>query len=257
MLLPFYKYQGTGNDFILIDNRVSNFQLHQSQIKNLCDRRFGIGADGLMLLSNEKGFDFKMTYYNSDGNESTMCGNGGRCISMFAKDLRIVKTKAHFIAIDGEHFSEIDNDVVNLKMNDVTEVLSKDNFHFLNTGSPHYVTEVVNLDTYDVFKHGNNIRYSETYKPGGTNVNFIEFKNNQLFARTYERGVEDETYSCGTGVTACAIVSYLKKYTGTNCAVQTKGGMLWVSFETNDKQTFTNIHLKGAATFVFKGEINL
>lgn len=260
MIIPFYKYQGTGNDFILIDNRNKHISLTNEQVAFMCHRRFGIGADGLILLELEAGVDFRMVYYNSDGNTSSMCGNGGRCITAFAKYLGVIEDKARFLASDGLHEATIDSHgMVSLKMQDVKQVEAGDDFFFLNTGSPHYVKFVSDIEHFDVFNQGRNIRYSERFQEEGTNVNFIEKKEEELFVRTYERGVEDETYSCGTGVTAAALVAALKGLsTGkNNCIIKTKGGALEVTFEKVLEQNFYNIWLKGPATSVFSGSMQL
>ncbi len=254
MQLECYKYQGTGNDFVLIDNREKNISLTKEQIKWLCDRRFGIGADGLMLLELEPGVDFKMVYFNSDGSESSMCGNGGRCITTFAKRLGIIDSEAKFLAIDGIHDSKIHEEYVSLKMNDVREVEVGEDFFYLNTGSPHYVKFVNDLENLDVFSEGKKIRYNNRFSEAGTNVNFIEKKDNTLFVRTYERGVEDETLSCGTGVTAAALIAAFKGQSTdkNNCVIKTLGGTLNVKFEKVLENTFYNIWLEGPANFVFK-----
>ncbi|MBL7931511.1 MAG: diaminopimelate epimerase [Bacteroidia bacterium] len=260
MIIPFYKYQGTGNDFILIDNRNKDISLTNEQVAFLCHRRFGIGADGLILLELEAAVDFRMVYYNSDGNTSSMCGNGGRCITAFAKYLGVIEDKAKFMASDGLHEASIDNHgMVSLKMQDVKQVESGEDFFFLNTGSPHYVKFVNDIEHFDVYNQGKMIRNSERFHEEGTNVNFIEKKEEDLFVRTYERGVEDETYSCGTGVTAAALVAALKGIsTGkNNCIIKTKGGSLEVTFEKVLEQNFYNIWLKGPATSVFSGSIQL
>jgi len=257
MNLHFFKYQGCGNDFIILDNRSKEIKLSTQQINKLCNRHFGIGADGLMLLENEKDFDFKMVYYNSDGNESSMCGNGGRCITAFAKQLNIIKDNAHFMAIDGEHESHITDNIISLKMNDVPLIEKHEGYYYLNTGSPHVVKWVENIDSYNVFEEGKKIRYSEPYKSGGgTNVNFIQLKKDKLFVRTYERGVEDETLACGTGVTAAALVEAMVHNTSyTNfCDMVTLGGNLTVTYHKQDDGFFTDIWLKGPATFVFEGD---
>jgi diaminopimelate epimerase len=256
MKLNFYKYQGTGNDFILVDNRKSLHALTNEQVAQLCNRRFGIGADGLILLELEPGVDFKMVYYNSDGNLSTMCGNGGRCIAAFAKELGIIESKTKFLAVDGLHEAIINEDgTVALKMQDVKEVEVGENFYYLNTGSPHYVTLVDDLENYDVAKEGRVIRNSERFKEEGTNVNFIQKIEDTLFVRTYERGVESETYSCGTGVTAAAIVAAINGLSPdkNNCQIKTLGGNLEVSYEKVLEFNFYNIWLKGAAVKVFSG----
>ncbi|MBA2612015.1 MAG: diaminopimelate epimerase [Bacteroidetes bacterium] len=260
MQLLFYKYQGTGNDFILIDNRSNDISLTTEQIKFLCDRRFGIGADGLMLLELEPGADFKMVYYNSDGNPSSMCGNGGRCITAFAKHLGIIKNSAMFLAIDGMHEATIDeNEIISLKMQDVKNVETASDHFYLNTGSPHFVKLVNDIANYDVKKNGALIRYNERFKEEGTNVNFIERLEDALFVRTYERGVEDETYSCGTGVTAAALVAAMKGISNgkNNCLVRTLGGNLEVKFERVLEQNFYNIWLIGPAVKVFNGSIEI
>jgi diaminopimelate epimerase len=259
MKLHFFKYQGTGNDFILLDNRQKNIHLSTEQIHFLCHRHFGIGADGLMLLEPEVGYDFKMVYYNSDGNESSMCGNGGRCITAFAKELGVITDKAKFLAIDGAHEAFIQNDSVSLKMQDVKSVEVGDDFFYLNTGSPHYVKLVTGLQNFPLVEEGKAIRYNERFKEEGTNVNFIEKQEDALFVRTYERGVENETLSCGTGVTAAALVAALTGLaTEKNaCKITTLGGMLTVKFDKVLAHTFYNIWLEGPATFIFKGEIEL
>lgn len=258
MDIHFYKYQGSGNDFIMIDNRSSSLSLSTEQVSHLCHRRFGIGADGLILLEPEPGVDFKMVYYNSDGNQSSMCGNGGRCIVAFAKQLGIISDKTRFLAIDGLHEASIAADgSVSLKMQDVKQMESGEDYFFLNTGSPHYVKQVANVEHMDVFAEGRKIRNSERFAEEGTNVNFIEKQDDALMVRTYERGVEDETFSCGTGVTAAALVAAVVGVsTGkNNCLVKTKGGTLEVSFEKVLEQNFYNIWLKGPAVMVFKGSV--
>jgi diaminopimelate epimerase len=266
MVVAFHKYQGAGNDFIIIDNRNNQFSSNETHfISNLCHRQFGIGADGLMLLSDAKGVDFEMKYYNSDGNEGTLCGNGGRCIVAFAHDSGIIKENADFNAADGRHTAVIikknqDNKIIRLKMCDVNEIEDKASWFFLDTGSPHYVMYVEDLEEFDVVGQGRSIRNNERFLSKGTNVNFISQKNNCLFVRTYERGVENETLSCGTGVTASAIVSAVRRKMpiGENeINVKTTGGFLKVQFERVDETTFRNIWLEGPATFVFKGEIEI
>lgn len=257
MAYTFYKYQGTGNDFVIIDNRQNSFDKNNTKlIKQLCDRRFGIGADGLILLENNAQVDFKMVYFNSDGNESTMCGNGGRCISAFAKYLGIIQNKGVFEAIDGLHDVEFEGDLVKLKMQDVSSIKCFEDYTFLNTGSPHYVAFRDNLQTLEVKLEGAKIRYNDTFKHEGTNVNFVEKINNSTFAvRTYERGVEDETLSCGTGVTAVALAMHKTGQTSTNLiTLNTKGGDLQIAFSKNQEE-YKNIWLIGPAQLVFKGEV--
>ncbi len=254
--LDFYKYQGTGNDFVMIDNRDLAFPKNTEIIKKLCDRRFGIGGDGLILLENGKNVDFTMVYYNSDGNESTMCGNGGRCIVAFAHFLNIFEDKCKFLAIDGLHEAEMNFGTVKLKMIDVENIKNIENDFELNTGSPHFVKYVEDIENYNVYQNGYNIRNSEMYVKEGINVNFVvKIDENKIFVRTYERGVEDETYSCGTGVTACAISFMLKNKT-QKVDVKVLGGSLKV-FAEQTENGFKNIWLEGPAKKVYKGEITL
>ena len=257
MQLDFYKYQGTGNDFILLDNRHHNIQLTKAEIASLCHRRFGIGADGLMLLNLREGYDFEMKYYNADGAEGSMCGNGGRCLTQFAQDMGIQLTNYSFIASDGPHEAIIPKKGwVKLKMRNVSNIQSVDGAQILNTGSPHYVKAVNGLANFNVYQEGHAIRYNEVYKAEGINVNFVEWQNNgQLMVRTYERGVEDETYSCGTGVTAAAIAMNNVALGQHKVSIITKGGELAVEYEKVGVQQFEQIWLCGPATFVFKGSI--
>ncbi|MFZ6023350.1 MAG: diaminopimelate epimerase [Bacteroidota bacterium] len=258
MTIQFYKYQGTGNDFVIIDNRSAAIQLSTNQINLICDRRFGIGADGLMLLNTLDGYDFEMKYYNADGNESSMCGNGGRCLTRFAYDMGIHRTAYHFLAIDGEHDAEMDeHEWIRLKMKDVDEVNDYHGDTLLNTGSPHYIKSVQNIMELDVFHEGRNIRNSKDFITEGINVNFVEPENKHIIVRTYERGVENETYSCGTGVTAAAIVFAHNEKGFNRVEVKTKGGNLAVEFEKINDHEFRNIWLCGPAEFVYKGEITI
>lgn len=255
--MTFYKYQGTGNDFIIVDNRLQIINKNDTKrIAELCDRRFGIGADGFILLENDSEVDFKMVYYNADGNESSMCGNGGRCITAFAKFLGIIQNTAEFIAIDGRHKAKIEGDKVYLQMQDVSKVEDYSNHLFLNTGSPHHVQIVSELNEFDVKNKGSEIRYGEPYNQAGTNVNFVEqLEADRFQVRTYERGVEDETFSCGTGVTAVALAMHKSGKTKNNSVhLITPGGLLKVTFETNDNG-YSNIWLIGPAQQVFKGEL--
>lgn len=259
MKLNFNKYQGAGNDFIMIDARKIECKFDANLVKNLCNRYFGIGADGLILLENSKQsqVDFKMVYYNADGHESTMCGNGGRCIVAFAKKLGLIEKSCVFEAIDGLHEAYFEKDLVQLKMSDVTDIKQTEDFFYLDTGSPHHIVFVDDVSKIDIKKKGADIRYSSSYKSqNGTNVNFIELKNNELLIRTYERGVEDETLACGTGVTAAAIASFIK-FENLKKPIQVKavGGDLSVDFNLKNAQTIEGIWLKGPAEFVFKGEI--
>jgi diaminopimelate epimerase len=269
--IHFYKYQATGNDFILIDNRSGKFSLTVDQIQLLCNRKFGIGADGLMLIETHPSLDFNLVYYNSDGSQS-LCGNGSRAAVNMAAMLGLVKGKTRFNAYDGEHEAELlPNDIVRLKMSNVENVqIAKDDF-FIHTGSPHYIRFTDNVQSFPVYEEGKKIRYSEDYKPGGTNVNFVQLQpDNGIFVRTYERGVEDETLSCGTGVTAAALAAHLKGYSSP-VKIQTPGGSLSVEFKSghNGKQdnkthliasnlgSFTDIFLIGPAKMVFQGDLEL
>ncbi|MEP6846153.1 MAG: diaminopimelate epimerase [Panacibacter sp.] len=258
MNLTFHKYQGTGNDFVIIDNRNNSIQLTAAQVKKLCDRRFGIGADGLMLLNSKAGYDFEMVYYNADGRESSMCGNGGRCLIKFAYNQGMHKRKYFFIAVDGEHEASVeDNGWVYLKMKNVNGIEKHYSDSVLDTGSPHYIKNVNNLINYDVVKSGKEIRYNDEFKTDGINVNFVEQKERAIFVRTYERGVENETLSCGTGVTAAALV-YAHNDNGFNrVEIKTMGGNLAVEFDKRSDDTFENIWLCGPADFVFKGDIEI
>ena len=258
MDLNFYKYEGTGNDFIILDNRGKNFslQLTHGLIKKMCDRHFGIGADGLMTLQEKEGYDFEMIYYNADGNKGTMCGNGGRCIVAFAKYLGIINSETNFMAVDGPHYAKIaeTGDRVSLKMIDVTNINLDGNALVLDTGSPHYVLQTVDLQNKDVFSEGRKIRDSDTYSQKGINVNFVEDMGSHYYVRTYERGVEDETYACGTGVTAVAMaMAKTKGMTGTiKTNLHVMGGELNVRFNYNGDH-FTEVFLEGPASFVFSG----
>jgi len=257
MNIEFYKYQGTGNDFVMIDNRQELFAKNDTQlIAHLCDRRFGVGADGLILLENNPTADFRMVYYNSDGNQSSMCGNGGRCITAFANFLGIIKTNATFKAIDGIHHSVIENNLVKLQMQDVKSIETHDNHLFLNTGSPHHVQMEFDLEILDIKSVGSRIRYGSPYFNEGSNVNFVKkLGNDRFLVRTYERGVEDETLSCGTGVTAVALaMNYMGETEKNVVNLETPGGKLQVSFEKNG-DGYNNIWLTGPATQVFKGTI--
>lgn len=259
MQVTFYKYQGTGNDFIIIDNRQLDFPKNDTKlIARLCDRRFGIGADGLMLLEPHDSYDFTMVYFNADGSTSTMCGNGGRCLVAFAKKLGLVTSEAHFEASDGYHYAKISDENIALQMIDVSEVTLHEKYQYVYTGSPHHVELVTNLNDYDVKMCGAKIRYSNLYGASGSNVNFVEQENENTFkVRTYERGVEDETLSCGTGVTAVAIAMYeIRKTSSMNIDLIVPGGKLQVSF-TKAGQYFKNVFLIGPAEFVFEGKIEL
>lgn len=261
MQTDFFKYQGTGNDFVIIDNRNGHdLKLSIEQVKKLCDRKFGIGADGLMLLNDKPGFDFEMIYFNSDGRVGSMCGNGGRCLIKFAESIGIQKETYKFIATDGEHEARIDtNGIIYLKMNDVDVVVNHHSDFLVDTGSPHYVKLVPQLATFDVVKKGREIRYSREFEKEGINVNFVEQLDepDKIFVRTYERGVENETLSCGTGVTAAALVCYHNENGFNEVEVKTLGGRLNVEFDRVDDGKFRNIWLCGSAERVFAGTIEI
>ncbi|WP_185872428.1 diaminopimelate epimerase [Blattabacterium cuenoti] len=274
MKLNFFKYHGTGNDFILIDSRKKKIIKEHSFFKKLCDRHFGIGADGIIFIQNDSTSDFYMQYHNSDGKESTMCGNGGRCAIFFAKKLGIIpnnnqeENKTYFRAIDGYHYGSIiknnknnNNNFVSLSLLNVkkNEIEIHPKHIFLNTGSPHHIIFVKNVNKIDVYKEGRKIRFQNPYLKKGVNVNFVEIlENNILQIRTYERGVENETLSCGTGITASVIsaykmnkISYMKKI-----IVKTLGGNLWVSLQET-KNEYKNINLTGPVQFIFEGFIEI
>lgn len=260
MTLHFYKYQGTGNDFILADNRKNEYSLTTEQIYNLCDRRFGIGADGLMLMNEKPGFDFEMKYYNADGREGSMCGNGARCMAKFAYHLGIHREIYRFLASDGVHEAEIDTDgIVSLKMKDVKTIKKFHSDFILDTGSPHYIKMVTNVMELDVFKKGSEIRHSKEFEEEGINVNFVEQLSevDKIIVRTYERGVEDETFSCGTGVTAAALVCYHNENGFNDVEVKTLGGHLSVEFDRIDDNKYENIWLCGPAEKIYEGSIQI
>ena len=255
MKINFIKYEGNGNDFIIIDDRKEEFsEDNVLMISKLCDRKFGIGADGLILLRKHKVYDFQMIYFNSDGNESSMCGNGGRCLVNYALQLDIDLKTNSFLAIDGVHkFKVVDNEIY-LKMNDVKDIVVKNGYNFLNTGSPHVVQIVENVDEINVYEQGKKIR-KQFQEMNGVNVNFVSFNNDIIKCRTFERGVENETLSCGTGVVAVALYAFKKKKISDNkIIVSTKGGSLSVSFK-NDGNSFREIWLKGDINKIFDGLI--
>lgn len=257
MQLHFYKYQGTGNDFVILDNRSGTHQLSKEQVAFLCDRRFGIGADGLMLLNTHPQYDFEMRYYNADGRESSLCGNGGRCLVKFASDCGIRRNEYRFLAIDGEHHASIESgNTVALKMNDVKKVIYDHGNYILNTGSPHFVDIVEDVMHLNVVERGRQVRFSPAYATNGINVNFVQQTEepDKIIVRTYERGVEDETLSCGTGVTAAALVCYHNENGYNRVEVKTKGGRLSVEFDKIEDH-FENIWLIGPAEKVFEGDI--
>lgn len=255
----FYKYQGAGNDFILIDNRNSLFDRGDVDlVRWLCDRRFGIGGDGLILLQQATGYDFEMVYFNADGREGSMCGNGGRCIVAFAKDRGIIGKTTDFLAVDGRHYAEINEEkgLVSLQMIDVDTVERDGQAYVLNTGSPHYVVLVDGLASFPVVNEGRRIRNSDRYRTAGINVNFVEVDGPGYHVRTYERGVEDETLACGTGATAVAVA--MAAHEGIDglraVPVRVEGGDLTIRFR-KDGDRFTDVFLEGPARFVFKGKI--
>ena len=260
MNIKFSKYQGAGNDFILIDHRENELKnIDKKIVAQLCDRRFGIGADGLMFLTKHKDYDFEMVYYNADGNIGSMCGNGGRCIVAFAKSLGIINFETNFLAVDGPHYAKIsvEGNWVELQMIDVDTINKDGNAFVLNTGSPHYVAQIENLDSFDVYEKGKEIRNNDTYKTEGINVNFVERKEDHLFIRTFERGVEDETFACGTGATAVAMAMAQQVEPGyIETPIKALGGKLQVNFNY-DGTKFTNVFLCGPAEKVFEGEIVL
>ncbi len=261
MRIPFYKYQGTGNDFILLDQRERQYltTADQAQIERLCHRRFGIGADGLLLLEQAEGYDFRMVYFNADGRESTFCGNGGRCIVALANALGLIDREAHFSATDGPHRAIVQADgLIALAMQEVQEVRQKSDHVILNTGSPHYVQFVENLSEIDVVEEGRRIRHSPPFAEAGINVNFVQPNEGYLEIATYERGVEAETLSCGTGVTAAALAYALAHPTAhEEIIVETKGGTLAVRFSQAPNGTFRRVELIGPAELVFRGELSL
>ncbi len=258
MQLKFYKYQGTGNDFVMIDNRLQDFPKENTKlIAHLCDRRFGIGGDGLILLENDENSDFKMVYFNSDGNQSTMCGNGGRCLVAFAKKMAVIDNHTSFNAIDGLHHATIQEDgIVSLQMIDVSTITKEKEYSFLNTGSPHHVQIVNDLKEYNVKVAGATLRYGTLYGAEGSNINFVSKLSEDTFAlRTYERGVEDETLACGTGATAVAIAMHNDGLTtATTVNVNVEGGKLAVKFDKTENG-YSNVFLIGPAVFVFEGTL--
>lgn len=261
MELQFYKYQGAGNDFILIDNRENVVDHHNpGLISRICDRRFGIGGDGMMFLETQPGYDFKMVYYNADGQPSSMCGNGGRCMVAFAKFLGVVDAETNFLAVDGPHYAKIsaEGNWVSLQMIDVNSITRDGEAYVLDTGSPHFVQLTSGLEQKNVYQDGYAIRNNDTYKAKGINVNFVEPMDEGYFVRTFERGVEDETYACGTGVTAVALAMAADKgESGTiSTPIKVLGGHMNIRFTRNGDH-YTDIFLEGPAEQVFKGTISI
>lgn len=276
----FWKYQGAGNDFIMLDQREQIWltRANTARIERLCDRHFGIGADGLILLQPKEGYDFEMVYFNADGRESTLCGNGGRCVAAFAQALGVIGARGYFWAIDGPHEALVTSKAdgsswVELKMGDVGTIRRDGEAFVLNTGSPHYIRFEKDIAQLDMYATGQAVRYSDTYKAEGINVNVVEIihgedenptsdiqnpKSPSLAIRTYERGVEDETLACGTGVTAAAL-AWHRANNGESGAfevpVKAQGGQLSVRFTALSDGTFGDIWLCGPAAAVFKGEI--
>jgi len=262
MLVHFSKYHGTGNDFIMIDGRDVNTTLYHTEvIRQLCDRRFGIGGDGLIILEESKRHDFTMRYFNSDGREGTMCGNGGRCITAFARSLGIIKTHTTFEGIDGTHEAYIQsNGGIRLRLVDVGGIDKLSDGYLLDTGSPHFVHFVDNIEQIRVEIEGAEIRNQERFGPGGVNVNFVELEpaSHEIRVRTFERGVEGETWSCGTGVAAAAISTcFHTRSDNSSYKILTRGGELNVSFKSQADQRFTEIYLSGPASHVYDGSIDI
>ncbi len=257
MKLHFYKYQATGNDFVVMDNREGKLSFTKEQIEKICHRKFGVGADGLMLIEKHPSLNFNLEYFNSDGSQS-LCGNGSRAAVHFASQLGLVNGHSTFQAYDGPHSAELlSAGTIRLKMNDVKEIQSIGDDYFLNTGSPHYIRFVDDIKQYPVVEEGRKIRYSDAFKPGGTNVNFVQLlADNTIYVRTYERGVEDETLSCGTGVTAAALAASLKGYLSP-VDIKVIGGDLSVEFKSSQSGTFSEIFLVGPAKMVFEGDLEL
>lgn len=258
MTIKFYKYQGTGNDFVMIDNR--DLSLNKSDLslaKKLCDRKFGIGADGLILIENHCELDFEMIYFNADGTQS-FCGNGSRCAVAFAHELGMIQKTTRFMAIDGIHDAKISKERVELKMGDKPTFEQSDEFFFIHTGSPHYIEYRANVSEIDIISEAQKIRYNERFKAEGTNVNYVEYLvGNSLKMRTYERGVEGETLSCGTGATAVALSGSVKYNLNSPVVIHVPGGELEVRFDEIANRQFENIWLIGPAEKTFVGEIIL
>ncbi len=259
MIINFYKYQATGNDFVMIDDRRAQFpQDNVAFIRRLCDRRFGIGGDGLILLREDARYDFRMIYFNSDGKEGSMCGNGGRCAVLFAKKKQMLSSlNIQFLAADGLHEAQMENSI-RLKIRDVTEIRIIGNEYFINTGSPHCVIFRTLIETMDVVAEGRKIRHKEMFRPDGVNVNFVDFRDGTVHMRTYERGVENETLSCGTGSVAAAIAVDQKfGLKAPSYNVRTPGGPLKVLFVRQPDNSYTDIWLEGPAEEVFSGSVAL
>jgi diaminopimelate epimerase len=262
MKLHFSKYHGTGNDFIIIDNRNNEVNLSMQQIERLCDRHLGIGADGLMILLHAAQHDFEMKYFNADGGEGTMCGNGGRCITAYAHHLGIISQRSRFLTIDGEHSGEIldqkgNTSMISVTLRDIHRIERNQNYYLIDTGSPHYVEFVEDMKELDTFNRGKLIRWDPRFQPEGLNVNFVKVKGEYLTVRTFERGVENITLSCGTGVTAAAVAADMENNeTKTQYQIQTLGGELIVRFKKHN-HSYQNVSLTGPVKHVFDGSIDL
>lgn len=255
MQIPFYKYHGAGNDFVIVHQSEISHELSPDFVAHLCHRRLGIGADGLIVIEPHTQYDFYMRYFNADGKEATMCGNGGRCAVAFAREAGYVGSKTTFLAVDGQHYASFaDDGEVLLQMQDVSGIQHIDDDVYMNTGSPHLVKFVQDLDQVDVFNEGKKWRYAKKFQPEGTNVNFISANEDYIRIRTYERGVENETLACGTGAVASAIAA--SNASGQNYKryrLQAQGGMLTVEWENHDNGYYRNVFLKGPVRYVFSG----
>ncbi len=253
MNIHFYKYQAAGNDFVLVDNREGKLSFSDGQVSKICHRRFGLGADGIILLEKTSSADFKMVYRNADGSEG-FCGNGCRAIVHFAHKLGVIKDTTTFLAFDGMHSAQIlHHGLIRFSLSDVNVIEAKGEDYYINTGTDHNIRFVKDLKAYPVFEEGKKIRYSDLYKPKGTNADFVEINSDQSVSfRIYERGVEDETYSSGSGATACALVVAKKFGYASPITLTAPGGTLVVDFETRQNGTFHNIHLTGPVELVFE-----
>ncbi|MEX2380365.1 MAG: diaminopimelate epimerase [Vicingaceae bacterium] len=257
MEINFSKYQGTGNDFVLIDGTKETVKFSASEIQTICERRFGIGADGLIIIRNHADSDFEMDYYNADGSQS-FCGNGSRCAQAYAKTLGLIEDQSTFLAIDGIHKGRSVGDDFATQMGEVKEVQQLGDDYFVQTGSPHYIRYVEDVDAVDVYNEGRQIRYSDAYRDKGTNVNFVSEQDGFLRVRTYERGVEGETFSCGTGVTAVAIsFLYKNRLDSKQVKILTRGGELRIALNKVSDREYNDIWLVGPAVEVFKGRFEL
>jgi diaminopimelate epimerase len=277
-MLRFTKMNGAGNDFILIDNRAGDVHLERNQIAHLCDRHRGVGADGILLLENPSDHaDFRMRYFNADGGEAEMCGNGARCFARYANKTAGATGKISFETPAGVISAELAGDLVTLQMTEPTDLrvsvplqigTRKNAVHFINSGVPHVVVPVAKVDDVDVPREGSAIRHHEMFSPRGANVNFIEKRGaDKVAVRTYERGVEDETLACGTGVVASALIFAATENIKGPITVLVHGGdQLRVGFEKVDPpaqgsgtagKQFRNVTLTGPAEFVFEGTIEL